>query len=129
MSNNINNENTTYYNDIRGKLIMKDSYVHVRVNSLDKEKAEKILKELGTDLSSVVNMLLKQIQIKGGIPFNVNDEAFILENIKATMAMENMILNQDDINLLKKYQGNGSKEDEEIISSIINEYKEDDNGQ
>lgn len=62
---------------------MKDSYVHVRVNSKDKEKAEKILKELGTDLSNVVNMLLKQIQIKGGIPFNVNDETFILDNVKA----------------------------------------------
>ena len=128
MKNLINNENTTYYNDTRGILIMKDSYVHVRVNKEDKEKAEIILKSLGTDLSSVVNMLLKQIQIKGGIPFSVNDEAFILENIKATMAMENMSLDQDDINLLKKYQGNGSKEDEKIIKSIIDEYKEDDNG-
>ena len=103
MNKHIPNENTLYYNSVRGELIMKDSYVHVRVNSKEKEKAEKILKSLGTDLSSVINMLLKQIQIKGGIPFNVSDEAFILENVKATMAMENMILDEEEISDLKEF--------------------------
>ena len=100
MTNSINNENTINCNDTRGISVMENSYVHVRVNSEDKEKAERILKELGTDLSGVVNMLLKQIQIKGGIPFDIFDETFIIENIKETMP--NMHLKEEDNSKMEK---------------------------
>lgn len=86
MTNSINNENTINCNDTRGISVMKNSYVHVRVN--------------GTDLSSVVNMLLKQIQIKGGMPFDIFDETFIIENIKETMP--NMHLIEEDNSKMEK---------------------------
>lgn len=37
----------------------------------DKEKASAILEKLGTNLSVVINMLIKQIIITEGIPFEV----------------------------------------------------------
>ena len=50
---------------------MADSYLQVRVDSEDKQKASEILEGLGTNLSTVVNMLLKQIILTEGIPFDV----------------------------------------------------------
>lgn len=50
---------------------MADSYLQVRVDKEDKEKAGLILDKLGTNLSSVVNMLLKQIILTEGIPFEI----------------------------------------------------------
>lgn len=43
----------------------------VRVNSEDKAQAAAILETVGTNLSSAVNMMLKQIIIQRGLPFSV----------------------------------------------------------
>lgn len=51
---------------------MADTYLQVRTNANDKEAAAAILEELGTNLSAVVNMLLKQIIITQGIPFEIS---------------------------------------------------------
>lgn len=40
---------------------MAKTFLQVRTDERDKEQASVILEELGTNLSSVVNMLLKQI--------------------------------------------------------------------
>ena len=40
------------------------SMLQVRTNPIDKEKASAILESLGTNLSTVVNMLIKQIIIR-----------------------------------------------------------------
>ena len=50
---------------------MADTYLQVRTNATDKEAAAEILSELGTNLSAVVNMLIKQIIITQGIPFEI----------------------------------------------------------
>lgn len=50
---------------------MANSYLQVRVEDSDKEKAGEILEGLGTNLSMVINMLLKQIILTRGIPFEV----------------------------------------------------------
>lgn len=47
------------------------SLLQVRVDPADREKASEILESLGTNLSAVVNMLIKQIIITEGIPFEV----------------------------------------------------------
>jgi len=47
------------------------TYLQVRTNESDKEEAAKILAELGTTTSAVVNMLLKQIILTKSIPFEV----------------------------------------------------------
>ena len=50
---------------------MSDTFIQVRTNEEDKEKAAAILAELGTNTSAVVNMLLKQIIRTRSIPFEI----------------------------------------------------------
>ena len=108
---------------------MANSYLQVRTNEEDKIRASAILEELGTNLSAVVNMLLKQIIITKSIPFEVklgrgysNEE--ILAEVQATMAMEGMPLTGEDIVMLKKAQSASQEEREKLIKSIIEEYSE-----
>lgn len=108
---------------------MANSYLQVRTNEEDKIKASAILEELGTNLSTVVNMLLKQIIITKSIPFEVklgraysNEE--ILAEVRATMAMEGMSLTGEDIVMLKKAQSASKEERNKLIRNIIEEYSE-----
>ena len=50
---------------------MANSFLQVRINEEDKEKAAEILEGLGTNLSAVVNMLVKQIIMTESIPFDI----------------------------------------------------------
>jgi len=50
---------------------MKNDVVHVRVNSELKASVETILNDLGVSLSYAINMYLKQIESKRGIPFDI----------------------------------------------------------
>ena len=50
---------------------MSKTYIQVRAEENDKELASEILEKLGTNLSTVVNMLLKQIIMTKSIPFEV----------------------------------------------------------
>ena len=45
------------------------SLLQIRTSAEDKEKASEILNKLGTNLSAVVNMMIKQIILTEGIPF------------------------------------------------------------
>jgi addiction module RelB/DinJ family antitoxin len=108
---------------------MANSYIQVRINDADKKKAGEILDDLGTNFSTVINMLLKQIIITKSIPFEIKlDHSDVKEKmiseVQATMKMENMELNDDEIELLKQYQAADNKERETIRNAIINEYKE-----
>jgi DNA-damage-inducible protein J len=49
----------------------KTAYVNVRVDGDVKIKAEGILNELGINTSTAIDMFLKQIILKDGIPFDV----------------------------------------------------------
>jgi len=70
-----------------------DAFIQVRTNEKDKQEAAKILAELGTTTSAVVNMLLKQIIITKSIPFEVKlpetelpkISKFRIDDIKAVM--------------------------------------------
>ena len=90
--------------------IEKQTTLQVRVNAADKEKAAKICAELGTNLSSVTNMMLKQIVAKRTIPFRVDtgvspySPAERIEQTKATMAFEDMELDAEDIQDLRDYE-------------------------
>lgn len=53
------------------QIMANTSLLQVRTSGEDKEKASEILEKLGTNLSAVVNMLIKQIIIKEVIPFEV----------------------------------------------------------
>lgn len=50
---------------------MANSFLQVRVDEKDKERASQILDNLGTNLSTVVNMLIKQIILTESIPFEI----------------------------------------------------------
>ena len=50
---------------------MTNTFLQVRVDEKDKEKAAEILDSLGTNLSAAVNMMIKQVIITKGIPFEI----------------------------------------------------------
>ena len=85
------------------------SMLQVRTDASDREKAAAILDSLGTNLSAVVNMLLKQIILTQSIPFEVklNHPAYTLEQsvqeTEAALAMEGMKLSEDEVHMLTDY--------------------------
>ena len=96
--------NTLFYNDSNEMEVneMEKTFLQVRTNKSDKEKASDILESLGTNLSSVVNMLLKQIIMTKSIPFEVKiapdySTIEVIEEVQASMTMENMPLTEEDM--------------------------------
>ena len=49
----------------------KNETLHIRVNDTVKSRAEQTLDRLGLSISEAVNMLLHQIALVGGLPFEV----------------------------------------------------------
>ena len=49
----------------------KNQTLHIRVNDTVKMSAEKTLELLGLSISEAVNMLLCQISLVGGLPFDI----------------------------------------------------------
>lgn len=102
------------------------SLLQVRTSAEDKEKASKILEKLGTNLSAVVNMMIKQIILTEGIPFDIkmNHSAYtkmeVVEEVKATMAMEGMELTEEDLQILYAYK-NGETSGDELRKRILGE--------
>ena len=46
--------------------------LNLRVNPVVKQQAESVLKQLGIPMSTAIDMYLRQISMKGGIPFAVS---------------------------------------------------------
>ena len=94
------------------------SSLQVWTSAEDKEKASAILEKLETSLSAVVNMLIKQIIITEGIPFEVKmgrpvySEEEEVNEMRATMAFEDMDLPEEYVRMLYAYKnGNVSRDD------------------
>lgn len=109
---------------------MANTYLQVRTNETDKEQAGAILEELGTNLSAVINMLLKQIIITKSVPFEIKlnaaySKSEIISEVETTMRMEKMELKTEEVELLKTYQNSNVEERDAIRNAIISEYKED----
>ena len=51
------------------KATIKNTTIQIRIDTLLKKRAQKILKGLGFDLSAAINLYLEQVIICGGIPF------------------------------------------------------------
>ena len=49
----------------------KNASIHARVDSQTKSRAEKILRRVGVSTSDAVNILLHQIILRDGLPFDV----------------------------------------------------------
>jgi addiction module RelB/DinJ family antitoxin len=101
---------------------MANSYIQVRVDDSDKEKAGEILDGLGTNLSMVVNMLLKQIIMTEGIPFEIkmnkaNNRDEILSELRKALSDE-PDMSEEEVKLLERYK-RASKEEKEAIRRAI----------
>lgn len=104
---------------------MASTYVQFRADSSDKKKATEILNALGTNLSAVLNMTLKQIIIQQGIPFKValpQDHA--VQNVAASMAIEGMDLSEQKIQDLANFRAKTPEQQEQEIQQIIGKYQE-----
>ena len=58
------------------------SAISVQVDTKDKEMANDILKNLGLNMSTFVNMAIKQLLYTNGLPFEVKSPIKEIENIK-----------------------------------------------
>ena len=109
------------------------SLLQVRTNAADREKAAEILEALGTNLSAVVNMLLKQIIITESIPFEVklHHPAYTIkqsiDETIATMSMEGMMLTDDEVQMLTDYS-NGKISGDELRRQVYSTITDDDRG-
>ena len=85
------------------------SLLQVRTDPQDRERAAEILDSLGTNISAVVNMLLKQIIMTESIPFEIKRShpahsiAQSIEETRATLAMEDMNLTDEELQMLHDY--------------------------
>ena len=104
------------------------SLLQVRTSAEDKEKASEILEKLGTNLLAVVNMMIKQIILTEGIPFEIKmsylaySKTEAVKEVEATMAFEGMELTEDDLQILYAYK-NGETARDELRHRIIEEVR------
>ncbi|TVP86087.1 MAG: type II toxin-antitoxin system RelB/DinJ family antitoxin [Acholeplasmataceae bacterium] len=90
---------------------MRNDVIHVRVSDELKANVESILNDLGITLSYAVNMYLKQIESKRGIPFDV-----VLPNEEKAKDIEM---------LAKAINLTGGKEVSKYANRIIGLYAQD----
>ncbi|MBF0895866.1 MAG: type II toxin-antitoxin system RelB/DinJ family antitoxin [Atopobium sp.] len=62
---------------------MATSPTQIRIDSNVKTEANKLFKELGIDMSSAVNIFLRQCVLHGGLPFKVEIPKFNAETLAA----------------------------------------------
>ena len=59
------------------------SAINVQVDAHDKEKATNILKDLGLNMSTFINMAIKQVIKRNGVPFEVTNPSYSKELLEA----------------------------------------------
>lgn len=103
------------------------SLIQVRTSEEDKMRAAEILDNLGTNLSSVINMLLKQIIITESIPFEISmrhqtalTKEEMTREVDATMRLEGLFLDESDRTRLVDY-ANGKMTGDEARAQILKE--------
>lgn len=67
------------------------SAINVQVNTKDKEKATDILKDLGLNMSTAINMFIKQIIKNDGLPFEVKNPKPSKELLEALQEGEDIL--------------------------------------
>lgn len=65
--------------------------ISVQVDSQDKEMANNILKNLGLNMSTYVNMAIKQLLYTNGLPFEVKNPKDIKEQANETQNISQII--------------------------------------
>lgn len=104
---------------------MADTYIQFRADEEDKKEASLILNALGTNLSAVLKMTLKQIIIKKGIPFEVSlpEHSHAVNQVAASLAMEGMPLTESEKDDLEAFDKMTKEEQEQNIQELVAKYK------
>ena len=87
--------------------------ISVQIDKDDKEKASLILQKIGVSMSGLINMTLKQLIMRGGIPFDVSipkDDDFYQYFTKEELEEASKELNYID-NHLDEYRKNNKWND------------------
>lgn len=90
-----------------------NSLISVQIDSHDKEEANSILKKLGLNMSTFVNMAIKQLIYTDGIPFEV-------KNPKPTKKMKKALKEADDI-LSGKTYAKGYNDMDELERDLLSD--------
>lgn len=72
---------------------MKSEIVHARISSDIKEKSESILNDVGFTISQAIDLFLRQVILKKGIPFKLDN---IEKNTYSDIAELSFIINSTD---------------------------------
>lgn len=91
------------------------SAINVQVNKQDKEQATNILKDLGLNMSTFINMALKQVIKKDGLPFEVANPRPSKELLDALEEGEQIIKE------VRKGKRAGYNNVNEMMRAIIND--------
>jgi DNA-damage-inducible protein J len=59
---------------------MSSTHIHVRIDEETKKQAQQILNDMGLDLSTAVNMFIKQVVCNRSFPFLPTTDPFFSEN-------------------------------------------------
>jgi addiction module antitoxin, relB/dinJ family len=86
--------------------------INVQVDSKDKEAATKILKDLGLNMSTFINMAIKQVIKKNGVPFEVRNPYPSVELLEA-LEESNKIINE-----IKEGKRTGFSSIEQLVDSL-----------
>ncbi|MGN0256265.1 MAG: type II toxin-antitoxin system RelB/DinJ family antitoxin [Chordicoccus sp.] len=108
---------------------MASTYIQIRTDERDKKEASEILSALGTNLSAVLNMTIKQIILQRRIPFDValpkeNAISKSVRSVAASMAIEGLSLNDAKLNDLEHFSQKSSSEQIQEIKNLVNRYSE-----
>ena len=105
-----------------------DAYIQVRVPADLKERTAKLFEELGTNTSTVVNMMLVQADRTHSIPFRVQSDGYglsaneVIDEVAATFVLEGMPLTEQNIEDLRDIEM-GRKSTEDVRQRIIADVK------
>ena len=91
------------------------SAINVLVDTKDKEQATNILKDLGINMSTFINMAIKQVIKKDGLPFEVTNPKPKKELLDALKEGE------DIIQEIKDGKRKGYKNVNEMLRDIIDD--------
>jgi len=89
------------------------SAINVQVDARDKEQATNILKDLGINMSTFINMAIKQVIKRDGLPFEVTNPKPKKELLEALEEGEKIATGKIDVK--------GYHNVNQMIEDIINE--------
>ena len=97
---------------------MTNTLVQFRVDEKLKNEASKIYEDLGLDLSSAVKLFFKKTLKMSGIPFSINDDEVLEDEIRKKKAYAIEELDSMHLNI-----SNNLDEKDEIYNAIMEKYE------